>query len=345
MNQRLIQALENHPDQYILPFFWQHGEDAALLREGMQRIRESGIGAVCIESRPHPDFLGEKWWHDLDTILDEAKRLEMKVWILDDAHFPSGMCNGKITADSPYGKDYLTHVYTDIAGPLKGHAFMVYLRPGEKLLGVVLGRIDRKRPDLLTDLQDLTACVADGKVYVDIPEGTWSLMVLKTTRQGTGRKNYINAIDRDAVRHLHDTALDTLQFVAGTRHLEQQEIVHHRVRRRLRLTHTDGLQKDGVETRCFAEHDCLARLACHAAERTCTRAGADEGVRLDGQFVHTRLIAEDRAFAAFGRRVDSQHGEFLSRVAQLASQGFDEGGLAGAGHTRDSDADGVAGVG
>ena len=78
MNQRLIQALENHPDQYILPFFWQHGEDAALLREGMQRIRESGIGAVCIESRPHPDFLGEKWWHDLDTILDEAKRLEMK---------------------------------------------------------------------------------------------------------------------------------------------------------------------------------------------------------------------------------------------------------------------------
>ena len=205
MNQRLIQALENHPDQYILPFFWQHGEDAALLREGIQHIRESGIGAVCIESRPHPDFLGEKWWHDLDTILDEAKRLEMKVWILDDAHFPSGMCNGKITADSPYGKDYLTHVYTDIAGPLKGHAFMVYLRPGEKLLGVVLGRIDRKRPDLLTDLQDLTACVADGKVYADIPVGTWSLMVLKTTRQGTGRKNYINAIDRDAVRYFIDT--------------------------------------------------------------------------------------------------------------------------------------------
>ena len=73
MNQRLVQVLENHPDPYILPFFWQHGEDAALLREGVQRIRESGIGAVCIESRPHPDFLGEKWWHDLDTILDEAK--------------------------------------------------------------------------------------------------------------------------------------------------------------------------------------------------------------------------------------------------------------------------------
>ena len=208
MNQRLVQVLENHPDPYILPFFWQHGEDAALLREGMQRIRESGIGAVCIESRPHPDFLGEKWWHDLDTILDEAKRLEMKVWVLDDAHFPSGMCNGTITADSPYGKDYLTHVYTDIAGPLKGHAFMVYTRPVERLLGVVLGRIDRKRPDLLTDLRDLTACVADGKVYADIPEGTWSIMVLKTTRQGTGRKNYINTLDRNAVRFFIDTVYE-----------------------------------------------------------------------------------------------------------------------------------------
>ena len=208
MNERLAQVLANRPDNHILPFFWQHGEDAALLREGMARIAESGIGAVCVESRPHPDFLGEKWWADLDVVMDEAKQRGMRVWVLDDAHFPSGMCNGKIADDSPYGKEYLTHVYTDVVGPMQRCGVMVRLEPGERLLGVVLGRVDRTRPDALKDVIDLTEQVREGKVCADIPEGTWSAMVLKTTRRGTGRKNYINAIDRDAVRFFIDTVYE-----------------------------------------------------------------------------------------------------------------------------------------
>ncbi len=208
VNGRLREAMENRPGNYILPFFWQHGESAALLREGMEKIRESGIGAVCVESRPHPDFLGEKWWRDMDVVMAEAKRLEMRVWVLDDAHFPSGACNGRITDDSPYGKDYLTHVSSDAAGPLKGHAFMVRLAPGERLLAVVMGRRDKAAPDALTDVRDLTDRVCAGKVYADIPEGIWSVTVLKTTRRGTGRKNYINTLDRAAVRFFIDTVYE-----------------------------------------------------------------------------------------------------------------------------------------
>ena len=83
-------------------------ESKELLEEGMQRIYDSGIKAVCVESRPHPDFVGEGWWRDLDIIMAKAKELNMRVWVLDDAHFPSGFCNGKIAPDSPYGKIYLT---------------------------------------------------------------------------------------------------------------------------------------------------------------------------------------------------------------------------------------------
>ena len=63
----------------IMPFLWLHGEGEALIREGMARIFDSGIGAVCVESRPHPDFLGDGWWRDLDVVLDEAKKRRMKV--------------------------------------------------------------------------------------------------------------------------------------------------------------------------------------------------------------------------------------------------------------------------
>ena len=84
---RLEDVLAGKPDNYILPFFWQHGEDERTLREYMGAIQESGIGAVCVESRPHPDFCGPKWWEDMDVILDEARKRGMKVWILDDSHF------------------------------------------------------------------------------------------------------------------------------------------------------------------------------------------------------------------------------------------------------------------
>jgi hypothetical protein len=96
MSKAIHRLLAGEYDNHLMPFFWQHGEDEATLREYMRVIHESGCGAVCVESRPHPDFCGDKWWTDMDIILDEAQKRGMKVWILDDAHFPTGYANGAV---------------------------------------------------------------------------------------------------------------------------------------------------------------------------------------------------------------------------------------------------------
>jgi hypothetical protein len=44
--------LNNQGGNYIMPFFWQHGEDEATLRQYMRAIYNSNIRAVCVESRP-----------------------------------------------------------------------------------------------------------------------------------------------------------------------------------------------------------------------------------------------------------------------------------------------------
>ena len=181
MEKRLREVLDNQPENYILPFFWQHGENRELLEEGMEKIHASGIGAVCVESRPHPDFLGVKWWQDLTVIMEKAKALGMKVWVLDDAHFPSGFCNGRVGEGSPYGKTYLAHYTIDAAGPMRHNAFMVRLEPGERLIGVTFGRRDRGRSFYQTELREVTELVRDGKLYLDIPEGIWAVTVIKTT--------------------------------------------------------------------------------------------------------------------------------------------------------------------
>ena len=100
MSEKVKKLLEGQQDNYIFPFFWQHGEEEHVLREYMQKIDEANMKAVCIESRPHPDFCGPKWWQDMDVILDEARKRGMKVWILDDSHFPTGYANGAL-AEQP----------------------------------------------------------------------------------------------------------------------------------------------------------------------------------------------------------------------------------------------------
>ena len=93
---KIEDLINNKGENYIFPFFWQHGEDEATLRKYMEVIYQANCHAVCVESRPHPDFCGPKWWRDMDVILDEARKRGMKVWILDDSHFPTGYANGAL---------------------------------------------------------------------------------------------------------------------------------------------------------------------------------------------------------------------------------------------------------
>ena len=74
MSDKIRALLEGKGGNYIFPFFWQHGETEEVLRKYMKVIHEANIGAVCVESRPHPDFCGEQWWHDMDITLEEAKK-------------------------------------------------------------------------------------------------------------------------------------------------------------------------------------------------------------------------------------------------------------------------------
>lgn len=87
----LQDVLCQNEGSYVLPFFWQHGEDEDTLREYMEVIYKANIREVCVESRPHPDFCGPKWWEDMDVILEEARKRGMKVWLTtlpaDKNHF------------------------------------------------------------------------------------------------------------------------------------------------------------------------------------------------------------------------------------------------------------------
>ena len=55
---RLEDVILGREDNYLLPFYWQHGTHRDRIPAQVQRIYDSGCRALCVESRPHPDFAG-----------------------------------------------------------------------------------------------------------------------------------------------------------------------------------------------------------------------------------------------------------------------------------------------
>jgi len=79
------------------PLFWLHGDDTKeRLEMYVGKVAEGGNGSFTTESRPHNDWLGDGWWHDLDICLAAAKKQDLQMWIFDEKWWPSQAVAGKV---------------------------------------------------------------------------------------------------------------------------------------------------------------------------------------------------------------------------------------------------------
>ena len=230
MNECIRRLLAGKEDNYILPFFWQHGEEEAVLREMMAAIDGANCRAVCVESRPHPDFCGEKWWKDMDVILDEARKRGMKVWILDDSHFPTGYANGAVkTAPQSLARQGIfmrqAEIPAESAGTvinLRAAGLMdppkkVFTNPIEEamasmtqisrvfdddrvLSAVLIGRDGSER--------DVTDRIRSEELPLDGTEEAVSLRLIVASRNTGCHRDYINMTDRESVKLLLDAVYE-----------------------------------------------------------------------------------------------------------------------------------------
>lgn len=206
---------------HIFPFFWLHGEPEEVLREYMGAIHNANISGVCVESRPHPDFCGPRWWQDMEIILDEARKRQMKVWILDDSHFPTGFANGALKGKglelrrqflvrAPLGavtagerweqpRDACCSLPPWEPKGFEGYQGPPPTFPGDRLLGVAALRQDRPGAQALPG----------GEVFSFQPEeGQWQLYALALTYNRGPHRDYINMLDKRSCRLLLDAVYE-----------------------------------------------------------------------------------------------------------------------------------------
>ena len=229
MNDQIQRLLGGSWDNHIFPFFWQHGEDEATLREYMEVIEKAGCGAVCVESRPHPDFCGDKWWQDMDVILDEARARKMQVWILDDSHFPTGFANGAMkTQPAELHRQSVCAASLQLqaeAGPVEIETAGM-IPPQYAPVGVleqyVLPGLLANAPHFDDDrlLCAVAFCPETGerlnlrlpesgsKIRWEKPEGDWTVWVIGLSRNCGPHREYINMLDERSCRVLIDAVYE-----------------------------------------------------------------------------------------------------------------------------------------
>ncbi len=202
MDKHLTEILENTPENYLLPFYWQLGTHRDKLRAQIAEIESCGIKALCVESRPHKDFAGDGWWADMDIILDECSKRGMKVWILDDDHFPTGHANGLVRKKYPERRKWaLVENHIDAVGPMPQASFILPRRQDSENMLFGVYAYPRKRYDetLSGEFIDLTANVSGDFIYWDIPTGCYRIFFLYKSRSGIGNPEYIDMINPESV--------------------------------------------------------------------------------------------------------------------------------------------------
>lgn len=219
---RLRDAVTGEVPNVIMPLFWQKGGPVEVVREEMERIVDAGIGAVILEARPHPEFLRDGWWRDVDAVLEIARRRGVKVWFFDDDTFPTGHAGGAVeTAPEELRRHFLTERHTDVVGPAVGASLIVERRqfwgpaasldPGRLVRVVAFERAEDSH-ELIGGPIDLTGRIVDGILRWDIPDGWWRVFFLTVSADGGSVRhaNHIDYLSADSTQLLIDAVYEQI---------------------------------------------------------------------------------------------------------------------------------------
>ena len=82
---------------------WEGAMDAKIMKQDLDLMQSVNTRVVNIEpgyNFPY-EYLSDGWWKMVKMAVNEAKKRDMKVWLIDDAKYPSGFAGGKFSRERP----------------------------------------------------------------------------------------------------------------------------------------------------------------------------------------------------------------------------------------------------
>ena len=152
------------------PYYGLNGAvDEAVIKRDLDTMKALGYGAVTVQYGYGASFayLSPEWFAFFRTFVEEAKKRDMRVWIVDDAGYPSGFAGGKFTELKPELRMQALNVTERIAAN-GGEVVTRNLKPET----VAVTAVD-------ADGKSVAVPVANGSIAWTAPAGKWTVMVVE----------------------------------------------------------------------------------------------------------------------------------------------------------------------
>jgi hypothetical protein len=184
--------------------------DETVIRRDLDTLKSLGYRAVTVQAgvdMPYP-YLSDGYFKLFRTFVEEAKKRDMRVWIVDDAGYPSGFAGGKFTELKPELRMQALVAAQKI--PASG-GDVVKLSVSSSVIAVAAINLDNGA--------SVPVKVTNNEIDWTAPEGKWQVLIVEhqfktsPTRSDTNPKRV-----KDGSQSLEDY-LDpaaTTQFLAFT---------------------------------------------------------------------------------------------------------------------------------
>lgn len=122
-------------------WFWNDWLETEELERQLKMKTEIGVKCTNPHARRNGGegyiggYLDEKWFHDIQTVVDYKKAHDEKMWLYDEIDWPAGTCDQTITLDEKNREKYISIKRVDIPA---GQVFRAQLRTfeGSGLFGI-----------------------------------------------------------------------------------------------------------------------------------------------------------------------------------------------------------------
>ena len=192
------QAWMNPPSEYgPEPYYGMNGAvDQTVIERDLDTMKSLGYRAVTVQAGYDMPFayLSPEYFKFFRTFVEEAKKRDMKVWIVDDAGYPSGFAGGKFTQLKPELRMQALEAAQKI--PAKGGDVVKATVGADTVAVTAINSADGNT---------VNVPVANGAINWTAPEGNWTVMVVEHQFRTSPTRSDTNPTHKkDATQSLED---------------------------------------------------------------------------------------------------------------------------------------------
>ncbi|MCL6630085.1 MAG: hypothetical protein K6U00_10845, partial [Armatimonadetes bacterium] len=195
----------NPPAAYRpMPFwFWNGKLEIPRLEQQIADMHQKGLGGFFIHARFGLDttYLSREWLDCVKASVKMAEKLGMEVWLYDEANFPSGLSDLKVTANPEFRAKFVDLTETHVTGP----RIVDLTIPHGKVL--CAKAVLCEQGTLTNYSVNLTESINGNLLSWSAPSGEWQIMVfvLQVLDAPNGKVFGVDYMNRDATQLFLET--------------------------------------------------------------------------------------------------------------------------------------------